>query len=173
MARAFAGFTDIYVDEFDFSGVINSCTIDITNPVADITAFEDIDATFTEGKPSFAINLNGLYSTAAPDYDGEMFIDLTASDRLITVSPAIAAATGGPAYFGQGDITSMPETANISNAVVLNVTWNGNKPLTRGKFCYVNTAMDEADANSGNGIQIGALLATQQLIIFQHVIAFT
>lgn len=169
MSRAFAGSTDIFVDEFDFSGVINACTIDITNPIADITSFTDVDMTYVEGKPSFTINLNGLYSTASPNYDGEMFADLTSADRLITISPSIAAATGGAAYFGQGDITSAPEMANTTSAVALNVTWNGNKPLVRGKFAYVNSAL--ATTTNGTSYQLGALSSTQQLIAFQHVLA--
>ena len=169
MGRVFAGSSDILVDEFDFSGVINAVTIDIDNPIGDITAFLDDDQTFVEGKPSFTITLNGLYSTANPDYDGEMFTDLTSSDRLITISPSIAAATGGVAYFGQGDITSMPITSDIVAAVLLNITWNGNKPIVRGKFAYVNTAL--VSTTDGTAYQLGALSATQQLIAFQHILA--
>ena len=169
MGRAHAGGTDIFVDEFDFSGVVNACDIAVNNPIADVTAFTDVDLTFVEGKPSFSITLNGLYSTAAPDYDGEMFIDLTASDRLITVSPSIAAATGGTAYFGQGDITSLPETATIVDAVALNVTWNGNKPLSRGRImCRAAAQTISVDSTAYN---MGACTANQQLIAFQHVMS--
>ena len=169
MGRLVAGGSRIYVDEFDYSGVVNSIGIDTTNVIADVTAFSDTDATLVEGKPGFSITLNGLYSASSPDYDGEMFADLTSSDRLITISPSIAAATGGVCYFGQGDITSMPITSAIGDAVLLNVTWNGNKPLTRGKFGYVDTAMVET--GSGTGYELGKISTTKQLIMFQHVLS--
>ena len=169
MGRTFAGSSDIYIDEFDFSGVINAVTIDIDNPIADITAFEDTDQTFVEGKPSFTITLNGLYSTASPNYDGEMFTDLTSSDRLITISPSIAAATGGIAYFGQGDITSMPITSDIAAAVLLNITWNGNKPIVRGRFGYVDATL--GSTGDGTAYQLGAITSSYQIIMFQHVLS--
>jgi len=169
MARSFAGGTDIFVDEFDFSGVINACTIDVNNPMGDVTAFEDLDMTYVEGKPNFSITLNGLYSTASPNYDGKMFTDLTSSNRLITVSPSIAAATGGIAYFGMGDIISMPEIANVTDAVALNVTWNGNKPLARGRIMFRDTA--RVASVDSTAYELGATSATQQLIAFQHVMS--
>ena len=169
MARTHAGGSNIFVDEFNFSGVINSCTIDVNNPIADITAFEDADMTYSEGKSSFSITLNGLYSTASPNYDGEMFADITSSNRLITVSPAIAAATGGVAYFGMGDITSEPIIANVTDAVALNVTWNGNKPLARGRIMFRDTA--RVASVDSTAYQLGACTANQQLIAFQHVMS--
>jgi len=168
MGRIHAGGADIFVDEFDYSGVVNSILIDVDNPVADITAFEDTDFTCVEGKPKFTITLNGLYSTASPAYDGEMFADLTSGDRLITISP-IASATGGSCYFGQGNISTMPEIATLTDAVALHVTWDGDKPLCRGTIMYRGTAL--TTTTNGTAYQLGAISTSQQLIAFQHVLS--
>ena len=171
MGRTFAGGSEIFVDEFNFSGVINAIAIDVENPISEITAFTDGDATFVEGKPTFSITLNGLYSTSSPDYDGEMFNDLTSSDRLITVSPGASATSGGLAYFGRGDIITEPITSNIGDAVLLNVTWKGNKPLARGTFMHRDAgATASAD---GTAYNLGAITASQQLISFLHVLSAT
>jgi len=167
MGRTHAKNSEIFVDEFDFSGLVNAIDIAIENPVAEVTAFSDTDATFVDGKPSFSITLNGLYST---DYDAEMFADLTSSNRLLTVSPGDSATAGGVAYFGQGDITSRPITSNIGEAILLNTTWNGNKPLTRGKILYRGIATASV---AGTGYHLGAVASTEQLIAFQHVMSAT
>ena len=83
MARITAKSAGLLVDEFDFSGVSNSMDLDFAEAPADVTAFADSDMTYIQGKPTFTFNVNGLWSTASPNYDGEMFTDLTATNRRV------------------------------------------------------------------------------------------
>jgi len=171
MASIHAKGTEIYVDEFDYSGVINTCNINQSRPVSLITSFVDSDDVYVPGKGSFTIELSGLYSTASPAYDGEMFADLTSSDRLITVSPGIATAAGGRVRFGRGDITSMPVIATITAAVALNITWTGSGVLVNGICIHRATALG-ANANS-TAYELGAISTSQKLVAFQHVLGVT
>ena len=74
MARITAKSAALLVDEFDFSGISNSMTLNFAEAPADVTAFADTDMTYVQGKPGFTFDVNGLWSTASPNYDGEMFI---------------------------------------------------------------------------------------------------
>ena len=49
MGRIHAGGSEIFIDEFDYSGVINAITIDQDRPIADVTSFTDTDATYIPG----------------------------------------------------------------------------------------------------------------------------
>ena len=75
MARIHAKSAGLLVDEFDFSGISNSMDLSLSEAPAEVTAFADTDLTFIQGKPTFTFDVNGLWSTSSPNYDGEMFID--------------------------------------------------------------------------------------------------
>ena len=60
MARISAKSAGLLVDEFDFSGVSNTMTMNFTETPADVTAFADTDMTFIQGKPSFTFDVGGL-----------------------------------------------------------------------------------------------------------------
>ena len=85
MARIHAKDAVLLVDEFDFSDMIMSTDLNVDNSVGEVTAFADTDATFVEGRTSWTMDVNGLWSTSSPNYDGEMFTDLTAADRLLSL----------------------------------------------------------------------------------------
>lgn len=158
--RWHAAGSAVYVDEFDFAGVTNDIQLNITNPTPDVTAFADVDMTYVEGKPTFTITLNGFYSLSAPDYDGEMFIDLTAENRQVGIYKDNVAGQSG--WEARTDLSADAIPTQISQAILLNVTWQGDTPLAEAIVGYVNTAIG-ATVN-GTKYQFGAIAASETLV---------
>ena len=161
MTRIHAKAVAHYVDEFDFSGVSNNAQLDFSETPADATAFADTDAVFLEGKATFRFNIQGLFSTASPNYDSEMFTDLTATQRRVGVYPG-GATVGNFGYEGRTNVTEQPRVSETSSAIALNVTWIGDQPVVRGAVLFVNTAV--ASTTNGTKVQVGAVGATQTLV---------
>ena len=160
MGRIHAKSTNLMVDEFDFSGVNNVVDIEVDNNLGDVTAFGDTDQTFVEGKPTFKIDVQGLFSTSSPDYDGEMFTDLTTVDRQVSVYPN--QFTGGE--FGyEANVNPGPQArmSPFASAIVLNVTWQGDTPLIRSQVLTKNTSI--SSTNTGTAYQHGSVSATQKV----------
>lgn len=161
MARLHAKSATIYVDEFDFSGVSNSVELEVQGKLDPVTAFADTDATYLEGKPGCTVTVNGFYSTASPDYDGEMFTDLTAADRRIGVYPGGRTA-GNFGYEAVVNIAREPITQAPGTAVLLNVSWQGDTPLFRAQILHTNTAF--GGSADGTAYQFGAASASQTVV---------
>ncbi len=71
MARLSAKSAGLLLDEFDFSGVSNGVDLTVSAPAAEATAFADTAGVFIQGKAGFTATVNGLWSTASPNYDGD------------------------------------------------------------------------------------------------------
>ena len=161
MSRLHAKAAAVYVDEFDFRGVSNAVTLDFSNNLAPVTAYADTDETYVEGKAGYTCAVKGLYSISSPDYDGEMFTDLTAASRRLGIFP------GGPPAGNYGyelvtNITASPRKAATGSVVALDVSWRGNTPAARGPLLLVNTAV--AASGNGTAYNMGAVGATQTLV---------
>lgn len=161
MSRIHARSCAVYVDEFDFRGVSNAVTLDIQNNLAPVTAYADTDETYVEGKAGYTCDVKGLYSIASPDYDGEMFTDLTSASRRLGVFP------GGPTAGNYGyemvtNITQSPRKAEKGSVVALDVSWRGTTLPARGPLLLVNTAV--AASGDGTAYNVGALSASQTLV---------
>ena len=161
MARIHAKAVAHLVDEFDFSGVTNNAVIDIAEPPGNVTAFADTDETFVEGKATFKFDIGGLFSTASPNYDGEMFTDLTATQRQVGVYPGGDAA-GTFGYEGRSNVTSQSRVSETPAAIALNVSWIGDQALVRGAILIKNTSI--SSTTSGTKFQIGSVSATQTAV---------
>jgi len=161
MVRTHAKSVAHFVDEFDFSGVSNSAQLDFSETPGDVTAFADTHATFVEGKATFQFNVQGLFSTATPNYDGETFIDLTSTQRQVGIYPG-GDTEGNFGYEGRSNITERPEVAETASAIALNVTWLGDQPVVRGALIYKDTAV--AATENGTKFQVGAVGATQTAV---------
>ena len=124
MARIHAKSAGLLVDEFDFSGVSNSMTLNFAEAPADVTAFADGDMTYVQGKPTLNFDVNGLWSTSSPDYDGEMFTDLTATARRVGIYPG-GLTQGNVGYEGPTLISASPRVSTVGDSIACNVTWQG------------------------------------------------
>jgi len=160
VARISAKSAALLVDEFDFSGVSNSMTLNFTEAPADVTAFADTDMTYIQGKPSFTFDVSGLWSTASPNYDGEMFTDLTATNRRVGIYPG-GLSDGNVGYEGATNISASPRVSTIGDAIACNVTWQGASAPFRSTILRYAT-----DSSSANGTQytLGAIAATNTII---------
>ena len=160
MARSSAKSAGLLVDEFDFSGVSNSMDLSFAESPADVTAFADTDMTYIQGKPTFTFNVNGLWSTASPNYDGEMFTDLTATNRRVGIYPG-GLSDGTFGYEGATNISASPRVSTIGDAIACNVTWQGASAPFRSTILRYAT-----DSSSANGTQytLGTIANTNTII---------
>jgi len=149
------------VDGIDFSGVSNSAVLDFSESPADVTAFLDTDMTYVEGKATFRFNIQGLFSSASPDYDGTMFTNLTTTQRRVGVYPG-GSAEGTVGYEGRTNITATPRVSTTGAAVGLNVDWIGDQAPSRGQLLYKQAAV--AATENGTKYQVGAAAAGQTTV---------
>ena len=164
MARITAKSAGLLVDEFDFSGISNSMDLAFSEDPADVTAFADSEATFIQGKPTFNFTVNGLWSTSSPDYDGEMFTDLTASSRRVGIYPG-GLDEGNVGYEGATMITASPRVATIGDAIACNVTWQGESAPFRSRIIEANTITCNGSTVvvNGTGYNLGTIAATNTI----------
>lgn len=158
MPRSHGKDAQLFVDEFNFSGVVMTLGVSIRQSNGEVTAFADADATFVPGKPGWRQNPRGLWSAASPNYDGEMFTDLTSRQRLVGSWP-IGATAANRGYEGRSDIGAVPIRSEGNGVIALDVAWEGNDQLVRAHSMYRNTAIT-ATAN-GSGINAGAIAASE------------
>jgi len=161
MVRITAKSVAHFVDEFDLSGVSNNAQLDFSETPGEVTAFADTHATFVEGKATFQFNIQGLFSTSSPNYDGETFIDLTSSQRRVGVYPG-GDTEGNFGYEGRTNITERPIVSETAAAIGLNVTWLGDQAVVRAALIYKDTAV--AATENGTKFQVGSVGATQTLV---------
>lgn len=159
-SRVHAKGAAVLVDEFDFSGETNNVDINISNNLGDVSAFADTDATFVEGNPSFTVDVGGLFSLASEDYDGEMFADLTTVDRALGIIPE-GRTEGNFGYEAMTNPGPQARTSQYASAVILNVSWQGDKPLIRSQVLTNNSSISSTD--TGTAFQHGAVAATEKV----------
>lgn len=169
MARLHPKDADIYLDEIEFSAVMNNVEIAVENPLAEVTAYADTHQTFTEGKPGFTIDVNGLWSPSNPAYDSEIFTDLTSQTRQLGIYPETPTTPGSRGFEATTMITRSPTVADFGAVVSLNVTWRGETPLVESWVMYKNTAV--AASENGTAYQVGALSATQKMVAVLRLLA--
>lgn len=169
MARFHAKSAAVLVDEFDFSGLLSSVRIAVNNPTPKVTAFDDADETYVEGKPDFTIDHNGMFDTSGADFDDEMFIDLAVPGRQVGVYGEGFGATGNLGYEGKTNALSNDRQGRVSEVLLLNVSWKGTEPIVTTQVLYRNSALTSSE--TGSSIQVGALSATQEMTCVLRAIA--
>jgi len=120
MGRITGKAAAVLVDEFDFSGVSNSVAISMNSSPGDVTAFADVDMTYVEGKQGFTVDVQGLHSKASPNYDGEMFIDLTTFQQRLGIYPG-GDAVGIFGYEFRTNVSQDTIPTDLGGAIALNV----------------------------------------------------
>ena len=164
MARISAKSAGLLVDEFDFSGVSNSMDLNFSETPAEVTAFADTDLTFIQGKPTFTFDVNGLWSTSSPAYDGEMFTDLTATARRVGIYPG-GLTEGNVGYEGATLISASPRVSTIGDAIACNVTWQGASAPFRSRIIEdaTITCNGSTVVANGTGYNLGTIAATNTI----------
>ena len=164
MARISAKSAGLLVDEFDFSGVSNSMTLNFTESPVDVSAFADTEMTYLQGKPAFTFDVNGLWSTASPAYDGEMFTDLTATARRVGIYPG-GLDQGNVGYEGATLISASPRISTVGDVAACNVIWNGASAPFRSQIILANTITCNGSTVvvNGTGYNSGTIAATNTI----------
>jgi len=164
VARIHAKSAGLLVDEFDFSGISNSMTLNFAETPADVTAFADTDMTYVQGKPTFTFDVNGLWSTSSPNYDGEMFTDLTATARRVGIYPG-GLTQGNVGYEGPTLISASPRVSSVGDAIACNVTWQGASAPFRSQIILANTITCNGSTVvvNGTGYNSGVIAATNTI----------
>ena len=161
MARELGKSCAIYVDEFDFQGVTNQAALDFDVEEVEITSFADAYKNFLAGKAMFRFKINGLYSASSPGYDGEMFIDLTSTQRRVGIYPG-GPTEGNAGYEGRTNISKDTIPVDLKAAVALNVEWVGDQPVVRARLLKIGTAI--ASTVNGTKFQHGAVAADETAV---------
>ena len=161
MARSHGKSCAVYVDEFDFAGVSNAVEIDFEVAEAEITAFSDAYKNYLQGKATFRFRVSGLYSKTGPDYDGEMFTDLTSSQRRVGIYPG-GPTEGNFGYEGRSNVGKDSLPVDLSAAIALNVEWVGDQPVIRAQLLKIDTAI--AATVNGTKFQHGAVASDETLV---------
>ena len=164
MARITAKSAGLLVDEFDFSGVSNSMDLTFAETPAEVTAFADSDLTFVQGKPTFTFNVNGLWSTSSPAYEGEMFTDLTATARRVGIYPG-GLSDGTVGYEGPTLISASPRVSTVGDSIACNVSWQGASAPFRSQIILANTITCNGSTVvvNGTGYNSGTIAATNTI----------
>ena len=151
----------VYKDEFDFSGVSNAVDISFNGSPGDVTAFADTDMTYVEGKQAFTVNVQGMHSTSSPNYDGEMFIDLTSSQRRLGIYPG-GDAVGTFGYEFRTNITEDTIPTDLGGAIALNVNWRGDEAPARGPVLLNESAL--VTTTTGTKFELPATAADETIV---------
>lgn len=168
MSRTHARAVRFFKDELDFSGVTNAVVITLEPDLADGTVFSDTDATFLEGKAKFGLDFQGLFSTASPNYDAEMFADLTALNRQLGIYTG-EAVDGTHGWEGAANPASAPVESNLETAIALHMQWNGTGALLRTTVLEKDTAI--ANTVTGSARNAGAIGATKEGVAIARMLS--
>lgn len=161
MGRITGKAAAVLKDEFDFSGVCNAVEVSFQGSPADVTAFADSDMTYVEGKQGFTVTVNGMWSKASPNYDGEMFIDLTSEQRRLGIYPGGDVA-GTFGYEFQTNITEDTIPTDLGSAIALNVNWVGDQAPARGVVLTNETAI--SSTNTSAKFELPAVAADETIV---------
>jgi len=166
MARQHAKGCDIFVDEFDFSGISNSVDIDTEVPMAEVTTFTDSWGTFLEGKPASSITVNACYDG---DQDAMIFGDLgSGTENIIAISP-IAMADAGVIWIAEGICTTDTPTSAVGGAVTMSCNWRSTPHFGWGNILERDTNVTTTTTSSAQ--TLGAVSATQKVVATLHVLS--
>lgn len=172
MARISSKDADVIVDELDFSAVLSSVVATVDVPMADGTAFLDADKVWIPGAPGFTIDWQGFSSTASPNFDGDMFSNLTTLARQVGVYHEGFKTVGNLGFEGKTNAARQGRTSGITESVGLNVGWTGDSTLVRAQVNhYVAALTSTANSTGQNSGTVGALSAAQKMVVVLRVLA--
>jgi len=158
--RIHARDTAVYIDEFDFNAVLVSAEITIDNDLGEVTAFNDTDATFVEGKAGVTASLAGLWSLTSPSFDPQMFTDIV-TPQQVGIYPRGVATDALRGFEFEGVLTEQPRGSTTDSAISLNLTYEGKNNLVRTYVMDKDTSLSASGNTSA--IQVGAVSATQEI----------
>ena len=169
MAKVSNTLTRIYVDKYDFSGILNSFTIGKTQETPEVACFGDGGPRRLVGNYDASVSLMGFFEPTTLINDAVQFGLLDDTDHLVCVCPG-AFAAGSVAYEDVIAMTSRPMSAATGGAVMANVEGAGRNASYRGTVLF-NAISTGAQVTSG--INFGASTTPTVLVATFRLLAFT
>jgi hypothetical protein len=171
MARKAGATSRVYVDEFDVSGLSNELDLSIDVELPEVTAFSDAAKTFVEGKYGHRATVNGFIDLDDDAWDEQAFT-IIGEDALHTVGlyPGSDAGQGEVGYEVQSRPARQPRPVNVAGAVLLNMEWQGDKPVVRSTVLASEAVTGTGDI-SGSNIQTGASSAGEVFVAILRVLS--
>ncbi len=170
MVKVANRLTRVYLDEFDFSGFLNSTDQNIDQELAVVTAFSDSGPRVVPGNYDVKHSDLGLFEPTDDGYDEQVHALLEdASDHFLTKLFG-ANAIGNVAYDSVVRLSGQPRSAAKAGAVLLNFDSGGAGGIVRG-VVLGNKVTTGAESLAGQN-QGATTSPTEYAVIFR-VLAFT
>jgi hypothetical protein len=156
----------IWHAEYNLSGLSNRVEHPISFDVNDVTTFTS--SGWRERKAGLAggqVSVTGFYDAEAAD--AGLFADIGSN---VALSVAAGSAVGDTAYVGTALEGGYQPGAAVGDVFGFTGDWMTSDKLARGELLSAST--ETAGGNSA-GNQLGALSATQTLVVNLHVVAIS
>ena len=99
MGRTFGGIATFYLDDTAIESWLDSVTMSVSVPVADITSFADTWQNVVAGKKNVTLDLSGSYDNASSGVDEVIFECIGAGTKTTKFVPAGGTANANnPSY---------------------------------------------------------------------------
>lgn len=156
--------TRIWLDEFDLSGFLNSAAQDVKQETIPVTCFSDAGPRRLVGNYDHSHQHGGFFDGADDSFDEQIFAMLNDTDDHYLGHCFGANIESSIVYESVIRLDGQPRTAQIGQAVLLNLSGQGANGMSRGQV--IRNATISANGN-GTGRNIGAstLGQTFQVVI--------
>lgn len=162
--------TRIYLDQYDISGFLNATDFAVKQETTIVTTFSDEGPRRLVGNYDHSGSSNGFIDTADNSFDENILAHVgSASDHYLTRLFG-ANAEGSVSYDAVVTIPTQPRTAQIGQAILLNITDEGTNGASRGMV--IRSATISANDN-GTGRNVGASTAGQTFQVVIRVLSGT
>jgi hypothetical protein len=149
--------TAVYVDEFDLTEYFTDTSIDMSNDVAETTAYGATNKAFVPGLRSGTLSLSGLWSQTTDGSDEELQALLgNATEPIVTVREG-SAAIGSRAVIAQANETSYAITSPLNDVAAISADFECTTTgITNLTFALAQGVQLTAGASIAHG-SLGAL----------------
>lgn len=171
MGKSAAASSRVYVDEFAISGDIQSWDMGLDQETPVVTGLSDAGPRRLVGNYDCKLSHNGLLEATDNLSDEQLFLLLQdGADHYWGVVPEGSGAENSVAYEFIGHVEGEPRSAQVGNAIMLNVSAVGNNGLSRG---LVLASLTSTGAGNRTGRNMGATTSGQIFRVVFRVLSFS
>ncbi len=171
MARTSSSQSKIYVDQYDYSGLINTVEQTMDVDLQEVTAPDDAGITFVEGKYKGQLVINGFFDPSDDAYDEIMWSALgSGADHYLGWYPGQDASYADIGFEHICRVKGEPRNSSIAGAILLHVTWEGTEPVVRATV-LCNGAATQTGAVTNSNQNLGATTAGEEFVAVLRVLA--
>lgn len=170
MAKKPANAIRVYVDEFDFSGFLNSSSQDLTQETPVVTCFSDTGPRRVVGNYDFALKQMGFFDPADNSFDEQTFLLLADSDDHYIGIAYELAAENTIAYEFLVRNAAQPRSGATGGAVITGFDSGGSGGVSRS---LVLASVTTTGAENRTGRNMGATSAGEVFQAVFRVLSFS